>query len=210
MIRYIRNIGLAAILTCASITPAFASVLTFDDLGPGSQYLLSNYDSFQFGTNNSQDTAWFYSDNAGGNYQPQSGSTFLATDASLYSGAAYEATQSISRATDFVFDGAYFSGVSAIGYQLFLNGALVFSSNPSAGLTDTPAFVASGYSGAVDSVVILGQQGYYALDNFTYHDVVTAVPEPSSWALMILGFGIVGGAMRRRSTSAVHARPSLT
>ena len=28
--------------------------------------------------------------------------------------------------------------------------------------------------------------------------VVTAVPEPATWALMILGFGIVGSALRRR------------
>jgi hypothetical protein len=28
---------------------------------------------------------------------------------------------------------------------------------------------------------------------------VAAVPEPASWAMMIAGFGLVGGAMRRRS-----------
>ena len=31
----------------------------------------------------------------------------------------------------------------------------------------------------------------------------TAVPEPSSWAIMILGFGLVGGAVRRRPRAAV-------
>ena len=30
--------------------------------------------------------------------------------------------------------------------------------------------------------------------------LVTAVPEPATWALMILGFGIVGSALRRRRT----------
>jgi PEP-CTERM motif len=31
--------------------------------------------------------------------------------------------------------------------------------------------------------------------------IAGVVPEPANWALMIAGFGLVGGAMRRRSTS---------
>lgn len=30
-----------------------------------------------------------------------------------------------------------------------------------------------------------------------------AVPEPSTWAMLILGFGLVGGTMRRRTTSKI-------
>lgn len=41
-----------------------------------------------------------------------------------------------------------------------------------------------------------------ALDNVS---VEAVVPEPATWAMMILGFGLVGGAMRRRSA----ARPAL-
>lgn len=36
-------------------------------------------------------------------------------------------------------------------------------------------------------------------------DAVGAVPEPSTWALLILGFGLIGGAMRRRKTVALPA-----
>ena len=32
-----------------------------------------------------------------------------------------------------------------------------------------------------------------------------AVPEPATWGMMILGFGVVGAAMRRRSTKVVFA-----
>ena len=35
--------------------------------------------------------------------------------------------------------------------------------------------------------------------NFTFVPTVGGVPEPASWALMIAGFGLVGGAMRRRA-----------
>ncbi|MBU0554778.1 MAG: PEPxxWA-CTERM sorting domain-containing protein [Alphaproteobacteria bacterium] len=36
--------------------------------------------------------------------------------------------------------------------------------------------------------------------------VAAAVPEPGTWALMILGFGAVGGSMRRRSAKASRMR----
>ena len=35
--------------------------------------------------------------------------------------------------------------------------------------------------------------------------VAAAVPEASTWAMMLTGFGVVGGAMRRRSRNAVRA-----
>ncbi|HPU16074.1 MAG TPA: PEPxxWA-CTERM sorting domain-containing protein [Polymorphobacter sp.] len=39
---------------------------------------------------------------------------------------------------------------------------------------------------------------YVALNADTVYSVGNAVPEPASWALMITGFGMVGGALRRR------------
>lgn len=38
------------------------------------------------------------------------------------------------------------------------------------------------------------------LDSFTISEVVAAVPEPASWAMMISGFGLIGGVMRSRTT----------
>jgi hypothetical protein len=42
----------------------------------------------------------------------------------------------------------------------------------------------------------------FALDNFTFDgDAVSgAIPEPSTWAMMILGFGAAGSVLRRRRT----------
>jgi hypothetical protein len=49
----------------------------------------------------------------------------------------------------------------------------------------------------------------YESDNHTvgYYNQITGneVPEPASWALMIAGFGLVGGALRRRAAVACSA-----
>lgn len=39
----------------------------------------------------------------------------------------------------------------------------------------------------------------FAVEGFEDVDSVTAVPEPASWALLIIGFGFTGAALRRRS-----------
>jgi PEP-CTERM motif-containing protein len=43
--------------------------------------------------------------------------------------------------------------------------------------------------------------GTFALDNSTLTISTIGAPEPASWALMILGFGAVGAALRRRGTA---------
>jgi len=42
-------------------------------------------------------------------------------------------------------------------------------------------------------------------DNFTLEPAATAVPEPASWAMMILGTGAVGATLRRRRTTVAFA-----
>ena len=37
-----------------------------------------------------------------------------------------------------------------------------------------------------------------------------AVPEPATWAMLILGFGLVGGAMRRRTSKVTASRMALS
>ena len=50
----------------------------------------------------------------------------------------------------------------------------------------------------VRNVLDNGLSSYAALDNVRVNGALAGVPEPATWALMILGFGAVGGAMRRR------------
>ncbi len=80
----------------------------------------------------------------------------------------------------------------------------------------------SNCSNCLSSIVFLGAQPSFSFNgisaNFTIdtlddvdflidgaslsyqlRDSLTAVPEPATWAMMIAGFGLVGGAMRRRA-----------
>lgn len=53
----------------------------------------------------------------------------------------------------------------------------------------------------------IGNGGSYFNDSTGVNfSVVAGVPEPATWALMILGFGAVGGAMRRRQAVAAKVR----
>ena len=49
------------------------------------------------------------------------------------------------------------------------------------------------FSGVAHSVVFAG-----TVDQIAFDDVTLGVPEPGSWALLIIGFGITGAALRRR------------
>lgn len=53
-------------------------------------------------------------------------------------------------------------------------------------------------------VVTLGKSAL-SLDGGALPPPLPGVPEPSSWAMMIAGFGLVGASMRRRKSAAVTA-----
>jgi hypothetical protein len=57
-------------------------------------------------------------------------------------------------------------------------------------------------STSIKSVIL---QGYNTGTSYDIHwdNLQGSVPEPASWAMMLGGFGLVGGAMRRRK-AAVH------
>ena len=52
----------------------------------------------------------------------------------------------------------------------------------------------------VTSAMFSSTQNSFEFDDLSFSG---AVPEPSTWALFILGFGLVGGAMRKRTRASV-------
>jgi len=86
-----------------------------------------------------------------------------------------------------------------VGLSVFLNGALlpiaqIDAANPSAGLAGRIALTAGQSVGfAIDR----GPSNYFGDSTFVAGSI-GAVPEPAAWAMMIGGFGLVGGTLRRR------------
>lgn len=57
------------------------------------------------------------------------------------------------------------------------------------------------FGGTAKSIVFAGVANYVVFDDITFGSVTPGeptVPEPATWAMMILGFGIVGYSARRR------------
>lgn len=54
----------------------------------------------------------------------------------------------------------------------------------------------------VTQVILRSSQNSYESDNFA----VAAVPEPATWAMMIMGFGFAGALLRRRQSALALAR----
>ena len=96
--------------------------------------------------------------------------------------------------SNFTFSNVSASGTTAQAFDI--NGNLLASVDFSA-FPGTFTLNASG----IRSVTFTGGT-QFGVDDFSYEGSALAgvVPEPGVWALMILGFGIVGGAMRRRKS----------
>jgi len=124
-----------------------------------------------------------------------------------------------NRFTRFIFDGSVFGfggdfDLTPDGVEGGLSIEVIFADNSNA-LLD-PVTVASGFYGftsdkAIKSVTIGMRDATsenFALDNVRFGGAA-AVPEPASWAMMIAGFGLIGGNMRRQTRKLLDKRSSV-
>jgi len=122
---------------------------------------------------------------------------------------------------EFTGEGGFsYTAPDFITADIFVPAGDLDSCTPVAGFTCQ--FASFSDSGGLDRVVFVQTDGigtksnsvFFPTDSFitpgtffvrgatlTVSVVDTAVPEPAAWALMILGFGGVGGLMRRRRTA---------
>jgi hypothetical protein len=126
-----------------------------------------------------------------------------ATTTTLY--AINTSTNSLVRSTN-ANGGVYTTtnlGGQAFGALGFATAGSTLSFDISGGSGN--AFISAGNRLFALDLTTGGATQLGTLDTTIRGLTASAVPEPATWAMMILGFGLVGAAVRRRPTSAVRA-----
>ena len=88
---------------------------------------------------------------------------------------------------------------------LAIGGSTIFSGAIPAGAQGSGFSFNQTVSLVAGQTIFLGvnNAGEYTFDSTGLTGAIRAVPEPASWALMILGFGVAGYALRRRTRATV-------
>ena len=213
-----RNFAFAALVAAAFAAPASASVVTLDFEGIGDQNPVGNFYAPDY-VFSPATLALIDADNGGGgNFanEPSPNTIMFFLDANnavlnvtngFTTGFSFWYTSSTAAAVT-VYDGLNGTG-NVLGV---INLQAQFNNNCSGDPTGTfcnwsaigVAFEGTAYS--IDFGGTANQTGY---DNITFGSDTPggggAVPEPATWAMMILGFGLVGASLRRRAFTQVSA-----
>lgn len=213
----IRNIAAAAAMAC--LVPAVAAdVLNFDDLPTGTLAFTGPYHGFTFTYNpgprdpsTASAGSWYHSDNNADARGPfyKSPNTSISTDFSYDINGlpviGYGESLAILSAVPIVFNGAYFQSLDNgidVTFNLYLNNVLVHTSPTLImNIADPALALATGYNGLVDKITVTGYHGFFAMDEFSYNQ--TGVPEPATYALLLVGAAaLCASTLRRRRTDA--------
>ena len=209
-----KKFALAAVVAAAFAVPASAAVVTLDFEGIGNYNPVGNFYAPDY-VFSSATLALVDADNGGdGNFanEPSPNTVMFFLDAN---NAVLNVTNGFTTGFSFWYTSStaasvtVYDGLNATGNVLgVINLNAQFNQNcsgdPSGAFCNWSAggvaFAGTAYS--IDFGGTANQTGY---DNITFGSANPGVPEPATWAMMIMGFGLVGASMRRRGVARVSA-----
>jgi hypothetical protein len=103
--------------------------------------------------------------------------------------------------SSFSFDAGSLDAYNFLTINYLGGTSQTFDGSGVVGQTFRAIFTADGAE-RIAGVTFSSDQNSFEIDNIA---IGGAVPEPATWAMMIGGFGMVGGAMRRRTSKLVAA-----
>jgi hypothetical protein len=212
-----KKLALAAILAASIAAPASAAVVTLDfegigDLNPVGNFYAPDYifsaatlalvdgdagGSGNFANEPSADTVMFFLD---------ANNAILDVTNGFTTGFSFWYSSSTA-ATITVYDGLGGSGNVLAQINLLAQGFDNCVGDPGGSFCNwSPIGVA--FAGTAFSIDFGGTANQTGFDNITFGSDRPGggdVPEPATWAMMILGFGLVGASLRRRGIAHVSA-----
>ncbi len=189
-----------------AVVPASAEVITFEDLAVSGDVIANGYNGLDWTNMFAVDPALDV---------PVSGFANGIASGRMVAYNGYGEPVTIAGAAGFVLNSGWFTAgwndgltITAKGYD----GATLVHTRQFAVDTTARTLVEFDWRG-ITSVTFSAEGGvdrFYDMSgtNFALDDLMIgqAVPEPTTWAMMLLGVGLVGGAMRRRTTKIAFAR----
>ncbi|MEW5688398.1 MAG: PEPxxWA-CTERM sorting domain-containing protein [Pseudomonadota bacterium] len=211
-------VAAAAVLTLSGLGAANAAVLTSLDRATfqaavGGGVTLQNFDGYTAGDLLTDDGFVTYATTGGtplvtNSYLTSTSPNGLGATAIGYFSASDTLTLTFASAiTAFAIDINTFAGADG-DYSVLLNtgdtALSIFETFPGTGTGQFIGFVSdTGFT----SLTLSGLAGFsYTVDTLIYgeaRDVTGGIPEPTTWALMLAGFGAVGASLRRRRLPAL-------
>jgi len=102
-----------------------------------------------------------------------------------------------------------YPGEATFGGYIATNDPAPFEATIFVGATLPPPYGALTFATATEGVIIRFQA--LTMDEGMMRPFESRpLPEPATWAMMIVGFGLIGGMMRRRQSAATIGSPSRT
>ena len=192
-----------ALATGSAPAAAATSIINFEEFAPDNSngpMAANRYSSLGVTFSTTDDgSTWSgisNGDPGGWGLQGTNGSTFMG-----FNGSSYSLNMNFaSLLSQFSLDAARSAGSSSgtgITISAFRNSSLI--STNTAVFGDINQWSNLTLAGSFDEVRITGTgSGFrpFGVDNVVFSASAAAVPEPATWAMILLGFGFIGGTMR--------------